>query len=493
MPDSVSTSVKRVLNLVSESVFVVALVLATLLVTIGMISRTHRLSNVAAYLPVETEALVVANLENYDEAPVLLSEFMGQALVNYDWFARDVALAWVDGEMIQFIDVNSRSQAQNFMDSLMIEDEVMIDHVDYKCFEVSQPQCYRFEGGFLVLGTPEALDLLEPGLEGENKYQNVRHRLSYNSSLFAYVDTKSISQSFLASLGDLSIVEPGYMETVLRIFPAYGASVKMKNNEWTSETFIPVDKEALGNVAFLHPNIKFTRELAKYSTEGFQYEWSGVEMWTQVETLVNHVDGLNPAAAIVLDENVHSLWKTHFGEASLDDFGTLFDQEQYLAWSTDEDFLWMLKIDSEEDHELALSLKDFFLEGYTHTEVITNESGEQIARNKSLSATKETYKGDAYFKIDTGYYIAVLDEIAITTDNETLFFSTLDKFNGRTGLRSLDEVSSILLGADHFLRLDMTIFPESHIIHLLLPKVTSSTFSVKVFDDGIYNRSILQF
>lgn len=493
MPDSVSTSVKRVLNLVSESVFVVALVLATLLVTIGMISRVHRLSNVAAYLPAETEALVVTNLESYSDAPALLSDFMGASLLTYDWFARDVALAWVDGEMIQFIDVNSRAQTQNFLDSLMIEDELMIDHADYKCFEVSQPQCYRFEGGFLILGTPDALDLLGPGLEGENKYQNVRHRLSYNSSLFAYVDTQAMSHAFLTSLGDLSIVEPGYLETVLHIFPAYGASVKMKEGEWTSETFIPVDKEALGDLAFLHPKIKFSRELAKYSTEGFQYEWSGVEAWTQIETLLGHVEGLNPAAAIVLEENVQTMWKTHFGSASLEDFGLLFDQEQYLAWNTDEDFLWMLKVDSDEDHELALSLKDFFLGGYTHTEITTNEVGEQIAQIQSLSATKEKYKGDSYFKVDAGLYIAVLDEIAIASDNETLFFSTLDKFNERSDLRSLDDVGSILLGADHFLRLDMTIFPESHIIHLLLPKVTSSTFSVKVFDDGIYNRSILQF
>jgi hypothetical protein len=289
------------------------------------------------------------------------------------------------------------------------------------------------------------------------------------------------------------MLEPGYLETVLHIFPAYGASIQMKGEEWNSESFIPVDKEALGDVPFLHPNIKFRRELATYSAEGFQFEWSGVELWTQVSTLLAHVEGLNPAAAIVLDENVQSLWKTYFGEAPLENYGSLFDQEQYLAWTSEEDFLWMLTIESDEDYEKALSLKDFFLQNYTHTEVTFNSEGEQMAKNTTLSATREKYKGDDYFNVESEYFIAILDEIAVATDNEALFFETLDKFNGRTERRSLDEVASILLGADHYLRLDMTIFPESHIIHLLLPDVQSSTFSTKVFDDGIYNRSILQF
>lgn len=501
MTDPTPASVKRVLSYASESIFVVALVMVTLLVSIGTFVRMNRLTNVAQFLPENTHAFVVVNAEDYLESvetlPNLFEDFLGQSLEELPWFKRDLALAWIDDEVLQFVEVNSKPQAKIFMDSLMIEDEVMISHQDYKCYEVSQPSCYTFRGHFLVIGPSEALEGLEPGLEADPNYQNVRNRLPYDTSLFAYVNADLVRQDFLTSLGEMSIWEPGYLESVLQIFPAYGIAVKMTPEEWTSESFIPVDKSVLGGAAFFHPKVKYHGDLAQFAPEGFQFEWSGTELHSQYITLMSHLEKLNSAASIVLGEEIQSIWAKHFGAASLEGFGPILDQEQLIAWTPNESMIWMLEIDNEEDRALALSLKDYFLASYKHSEPITNEKGEVLAQNQALDASKVDYKGDSYIQITANgvprYFLAVLDDLAIASNNSEYFFETLDRWNGRADLRDLSQIRPVLLGADQSLRLDMTIYPESHIINLLLPGVETWINSTKTFDDGIYSRSILLY
>jgi len=497
MPESVPTSVKRVLNILSESIFIMALVLVILLVTIGTLSRVNRLANVAQFLPAGTEAFVVVNLDDYgmDPSP-LLTDFYEHDLQSLEWFGRDVALAWVDGEMMKFIEVNSRPQAERFMEDLLIEDEVFIDHADYHCYSVAQPECYTFRGRYLVLGLPAALDLLEPGLESTIAYQNVRHRLPYNGSIFAYVDTMSVRQNFLTSLGDLSVWEPGYLESILHIFPVYGVSVEVEGEEWKSESFIAVDKSALGDEAFFHPSIKFNGELMAYAPEGFEFEWSGVEMGAMLERLNTHLENLNPAAALVLNENINSYWSQYFGDADIQEYGPLLDQEYMLSWNPGGDYVYLLNL-NEEDRDSALKLKDYFIATYQVSNLSTNEKGETIASIDSITASKEKYNGSAYFQMGTegnpSHFLAILDEVIISSNNETHFFETLDRWTGRAETRDLDQVLPMLLGTDFAMSLDMTHLPESHIINVLLPGVKTWMSSTKLFDDGIYIRSHLTY
>ncbi|MFT7183982.1 MAG: hypothetical protein ACI9QC_000308 [Oceanicoccus sp.] len=486
MPETTPASVKRVLSYASESIFIVALVMVTLLVFIGTFVRVNRLSNVAQYLPSETEAFVVMNAEDYLSSvgviPSVFNDILGESIANYDWFKRDIALAWVDGELLQFLEVNSKAQAETFLESLMVEGETMLDHQDYKCYEVTQPNCYAFRGSFLILGSSDALESLDSGLEANSNYQNVRHRLPYNTSLFAYVNAQEVRQDFLISLGELSIWEPGYLESVLRIFPAYGLAVKMENDEWTSESFVPVDKSLLDGEAFFHPEVKFYGNLLAYAPEDLQFEWTGTELHSQLSAMLSHLDTLNSAAGIVLNADLQSQWSKYFGNADLDEFGPILNQEQVIAWTPNESFIWMLEI-QEEDRDLALSLKDFFLATY-------NEG-------QNLEATKEEYNRDSYIEIKENgapkYFLAVLEDLAIASNNSDYFFESLDRWNGRSDLRDIDQMNPVLLGADQAIRLDMTIFPESHIINLLLPGIKTWISSTKTFDDGIYNRSILQF
>ena len=487
MPETTPTSVKRVLSYASESIFVVALVMVTLLVFIGTFVRVNRLANVAQYLPETTSAFVVVNAEDYlksvDTLPSVFTEFLGQPTSELQWFDRDIALAWVDDELLQFVAVNSKAQAETFMESLMVTEESMLDHKDYKCYELSQPICYSFRGKFLVLGSGDALESLSSGLEDNMDYQNVRNRLTYDSSLFAYVNAESVRQNFLTSLGDLSIWEPGYLESVLRIFPAYGLTVDMNKEEWTSESFLTVDKSVIGGEAFFHPDMKFHGDLMNYAPEGFQFEWTGTELHAQYLALLSHLEILNPAAAIVLNENIGSKWAEYFGASDLNVYGQIFNQEQLIAWTPGGSMIWMIEDLDDEDIDLAFSLKDFFIES--------------VGAGKKASASKENYEGNEYIQImingTPSYFLAIIDDFAIASDNSEYFFESLDRWNGRAELRDLSQISPMLLGADQSIRLDMTIFPESHIINLLLPGVQTWISSTKTFDDGIYTRSILKF
>lgn len=497
MSDFESPSVKRALNTLSESIFVVALVMVLLLISLGTLSRFNRLADVAPYLPAETEALVVVNMKEYvQESHALLTDFYGQDLRSLKWFNRDVALAWVNGEMIRFVETSSRSQAEKFMESLRVEGETFLDDQDFKCYSMSQPDCFTFAGKFLVLGSPDALAQLGSGLENTLSYQNVRHRLPYDVSLFAYVDMQSVRQAFLTSLGDLSVEEPGYLESVLRLFPAYGVSVDMKGDEWKSESFVAVNKSQLDEAAFFHPKTKFSGDLLAMLPGGSAFEWSGVDSWSLVSEMHEHLKTLNPAAALVFQEKINSLWSQYFGSASLEEYGVLFNREQAVTWDPEAGFVWMMKL-KEADQEVALNLKDFFIEAYPASTPQIAANGEQIAIPASLSANWETYQGDDYIQMgpegETTHYLAILDDVIVFSDQEAAFFEVMDRWRGRADTRDTSESMPMLLGTDFYTRLDMTGLAESHIINLLLPKVQEWTSTAKLFDDGIYIRSHLNY
>lgn len=349
------------------------------------------------------------------------------------------------------------------------------------------------DGEFLILGSRNALEALKPGLEDSARYQNIRHRLPYDATLFAYANTQEVRQAFATSLGELSFVEPGYLESVLRIFPAFGSSLKREGDEWRSESFVAVDKSMLRDSAFFHPSERHKGRFQEFLPQGHAFEWSGVELLELETSLHAHLETLNPAAALVWEQKMQELWSPYFGDVNREAYASFLNGEQSLVWTPSETFVWMLQIE-EAERELALELNDHFISNYQSPQMRTVSGGEQQASLEVLNASRENHEGDDYFAIGPEgaltHWVAILDEVVIASNDETEFFETLDRYRGRSDLASMDNRQDMLLGTDHQFSLDMTTLPESHIIRMLLPGIAQWTGSVKLFDDGIYLRAL---
>ena len=96
----------------SEGLILVPTVLLLGLILFTLTFRLGALSNVAEILPADTEAFFVVNMEDFavSGSPIsspYFTEFIGTPLAELAWFKRDLAVAWIDGNTIQFLEMNT--------------------------------------------------------------------------------------------------------------------------------------------------------------------------------------------------------------------------------------------------------------------------------------------------------------------------------------------------------------------------------------------------
>ena len=128
------------------------LLLGFLLFTLSF--RLGRLSDLAEILPAETEAFFVVNMEDFaaSGSPVdemYFKEFVGVPLSELTWFKRDLGVAWIDGNVVQFLEVESKQAAEDFFSTLVEGGELTVSSLDedIRCYEI-ESLCFLFQHEF---------------------------------------------------------------------------------------------------------------------------------------------------------------------------------------------------------------------------------------------------------------------------------------------------------------------------------------------------------
>ncbi len=463
MSHSISSFPKRFYTFLSETVFLLSFLAAFSFVALAFFSRINSLSNLAEYLPENTQAFFVVNTQKYiassisDMPNFYWQDFFDQDPLTLKWFKRDIALAWLNNEIVGFIETRSISQADNFMESTLLEGEKFIKNGNISCYDEEFFKCFTYRGDFLVFGSGNALSSLESGLESESSYINVRSRLPYKGDFFAYINFKNMERNSMTLLS----------EYLPEVFPTFGISIKMKLGEWDAESFLAVDKSLLKGDALFRPNFTLQSKIASLIPQDSALKWSGVEAGSFILSLMDNLPDLD------LPDNLEAIFKN---------YTSLLDGEQTLSWKSDGGFLWILEVDDPKS-DLTLGLKDEIVSYFT-------------SKDPNLRPEIKTYYDDEYYLLESKegkIYFAAMQDIILLSQNKDDFFSILDSLRYSQDRSKMEEQVPLLSGGQQSLSLDMTILQKSPIMSTLFKREGSLTAGVKIFDDGFYFRSHFVF
>jgi hypothetical protein len=468
---------ERIKRFLPEGIFVAALVLLLLMISLTTFMRLTGLPNVAEILPAEgTSAFITINTEDYlasveNPSPLITD------LTNTEISGDHIAFAYIQGELVPLIEVNSKFKAKNFLETAQITDYIFL-----KKFLVMTPtQTVR-----------TALESVNDGaatVESTSWHQNARGRLPYSASAQAFADLRTSRTNLVQLLGEIGYYEPGYLETILQIFSSGGVSIKMTPEAWDAELFVAVDKDQINGEAFFSHKLKYRKEFIELPSKEYAFEWGGHDLSSQLLQMSELLAILNPSASLFFDGAVQEKAKTYFGsEISLEELCLILTDEYYFGWTPGETATLIL----ETDQETAETLKDLFAANYIFSENYSSSNGEIRATNSNLEGTSAEYNGDRYYRFGVGentlLRLAILEDSSIMSTSEDEFFAILDKIQTGQNLTSSSDLGSLLIGADELTAINLALFPEEHILRTLLDNFDKISSSRKIFDDGVYSR-----
>lgn len=504
--------------------------------------RMTSLMDAAEILPgEETEGFIVFDVQAYLDSGVqfdgeIQTEMLSFLSADTSWFGGDAALAMVGGELVTIYEAKTHSKADNFLNSMLVEGEefeiVHGENTNHKisCFPISHPNCFILTGRKLIISqSVEALQAVAsvqdgtPSVEQTETYQNARGRLPYFGDAFIYMDLQSARMEFIKYMSTLGLIQPGYLETMLHIFPSLAMTIDMEPTHWTAELFAAVNKDALDGEAFFHHDQSYKRNLLGLGhddsadhdeAQDFALEWGGQDLTAQLQRMSEILTLLNSSAAIVFDSNLAEWSRMWFGEqAQLEDLYQLLEGEYYLGYtpaeyaspdlSTPQLFL-ALELPNEAAKLQAEAFKDSFASSYKIMTTVTGQGGETYAEYQALTGQASSLDGGEY---GTGHHykftiadengestdqhfldIAILDSLLVVSTSQERFQTAVDTIQAGQSPEKFDTSGLSLWGADEVTTLNLEFFTEAPILSL----VQSVTTTRKIFHDGIYARYAIE-
>jgi hypothetical protein len=411
--------------------------------------------------------------------------------------------AQVNGTALTFLEVNSSQDAENYLLSLRAEGEELTEQEATRslwstvtCYPSSPNPCFTWMGDLLILSEDESLLVtLQKVAAGEQasvkdspNYQNVRSRLASWNGGFAYFDLQKLLPYYTE---DFSIFKP-----LLALYPAFGTSLKPQGDSWSAESFLAVDKTLIDNSAYWHPTEKYTATLLPWTSDTLAVEWGGRELGEQVQQMQTLLQKRTPEGAGLFAEKLQTQLQNLFGsETTFTELLPLLDGEQYFAFTPGSDFLFLTQFDSDAEVTQALALKDLFATHYLFAKTFQTESGETQAKLTSL--TESTGQNENYqyytFSVEDEEVATVIitEKLAIVAQKQETAFATLDRVLGKTAPRPVDSLDSILSGSNELFTVHCLLLPDGSILKTLLGDFATITTARKLFDDGIFARSLV--
>lgn len=516
---------------VSEGLLVASVLLAALIFVFFIFVRSQKLPNLAEILPADdTYGFVSLSIEDYLKSAAKLPEtspfatsklqipfeyYLGGDYSKLDFIADDLGFAYVSEQPVLVFKIKSKKKALAYMKTNLMENEELTENDDagpsIYSYPLSHPESFAFINNLLVM-TPDipTLELIVSASKGRlanvestADYKNLRSRLPYYSSGFAYINLPKTRLHIAQAMAKAGINEPGFMEAVFQLFPAFGATINMSAEGWNLQTFTAVDKSRIGGKALFRYDTKYEQNLLPYLPDGFLFEWGGHNLKAQVFRMIDLLTNLHSGAALIFESGLQAAAERYFGEGiDLDtEVYPLLDGEFLYAYGNS--FILILGLDEGEDVQ-AYKLRDLFARAYQYASNIQVEvelDGKKITETQAklnpITQTELTYEGHSYARWTAGEQfvadIAILDGKAIISGNDKDLFNLLDAMDGRTAGRSLRDYGQLLSGSDEISILHTGLIPDGNILRAFFDGFTSFATTRKVFDDGIFTRHSLLF
>ena len=512
---------------VSETLLAASVLLAILIFVFFVFVRTQKLPNLAAILPADaTYGFATLSINDYlnsaDNLPetslfapsnlqVPFEYYLGSDYSKLDFIGDDLGFAYVNEYPVFFFKIKSEKKAMNYMKTLLVEGETLTENAEIYSYPVSHPAAFTFLKGLLVISPDtDVLKSIAAAAKGEvenvestGDYKNLRTRLPYYSSGFAYLNLPKTRLHIAQAMAKTGINEPSFMEAVFQLFPAFGATVDMGAGIWRIQTFTAVDKSRIGGVALFKYDTKYEQNFLPYLPEGFLFEWGGHNLKAQTFRMMDLLNNLHSSAALLFESGLQAAADKYFGEGMdlAAEVYPLLDGEFLYAFNNS--FVLMLELDEGENSQ-AYKLRDLFARTYRYKNEIPVEveiDGQKISETRAelspISQSEMNYEGRDYVQWKAGdtlvANIAILSDMVIITGNDKDFLSILDVKDGRGEGRSLRDYGQLLSGSDEISVLHTELIPEGNVLRAIFDGFTSFATTRKVFDDGIFTRHSLLF
>lgn len=355
-----------------------------------------------------------------------------------------------------------------------------------RCY-YAQGLCFRFIKDFVAVSiSSEALATLgghTPRLEDNPHYQNVRGRLGHLQSGLAFVnlgETQPELSSWAAQIG----LPQTFTQSILQIFPAWGASVRMESTGWYAESFTAVNKGLIRG-AYFHPTEKYEQKFLPW-TKPFAWEWGTHDLAAQITRMQEIFTELSSTGAMIFSSSLETQFSEIFGPTTLPELLPLLDDESYFGWTNPNDFLFILALETVEDGQSAQTLKNRFVQNFRYKRIYTAEKGEQKAELVPLTEISK----DGFLLLmagdETVAALAFTEDAMLVAPDAAVLQAALDRRSGQSG-RHLE----VLPGATEIWILDGAFLPEANILKTHLSTLTRLMSTRKIFDDGVFTRTSL--
>lgn len=487
-------------------------------------------SNLAEHLPAE-ETVAYLELEDVELPEKLNSQGAQEKLLEalHQYFQFDLkpalegfgtgkvayALMDVEGEAnkpILFVEAKSKSAAQDYFKSLMLESETLESSEDEKeifTFSQGQPYYFRFFDRFVALSSEsEVLEKLsETGnqfLSQNANYQKTINNLPRDAWMIGYLNVSKLQLEELSGLKN--ILEP--------LKPAvhnFGIAVRKNEDGFHFNTFLNVNKDLLP--AGTPEEGTFTHELTDFlPADNIALYVGGRNLAEEWQSTLETISNLNPSYGLILEGLLRAQTDKAFGaEVDLrNDLYPLFEEEYALMLGDSDQGKEVELILAHNDQAFVERKMEKMAQGFEtiastfepKVSVVSlpdgTESRELVPDDTSIEKTDKEIAGHQTYCTKVGtktaFCYAVTEDKVLMTNSEKLLEKSLtksaDMLSSTTSFASATENLSHVTDEITYLNFDRFIayFEEKPILQLLKPmtaNLDSATWVKQYFDDGV--------
>lgn len=528
----------------SEGLLVACLILIMTILVFFTVVRINRLPDLATIAP-ESQTLAFTAIsatdylksvssipkENILASPFMQSNFstlFGAELNNKKWFSGDLGVIFLKDSTVTLLSTRSRKKTIEYFIDFGMQNPVGKEKSKDSILKISKtgrtkiysfsntyPMNFAFFGNMVAISNSiDALQLLAqtkngdvPSVDSDNDYRNVRSRLPYSASAFIYVNTPQSRKKLIQYASKIGATEPGFLEPVLNVFPAFGATISMEADGWYMESFAAANKSSLKN-GLLREETKYEKRFLSWSPENFTFEFGGNNVRTDIDRIRDLVHQTNPMTSLLIDSVLRSKMNKFFGDNTdlESEIYPLMDEEYWFGFNpnNENDFALILGINEEEESK-AYNLKDRFVINYRLSKPVTREvkmfNGNTVTELQAdlIGMTQETgeHNGIKYSRIFAGdkdiAFIAIRPNTLIMSAKESTLFEILDKMEGASDPRPMYQLDSLISGSEEMMNVNFSKLSQENALFTETRGLSQMMTSRKIFDDGIFSRTSLLF
>src|SRR3989339_28495 len=452
------------------------------------------------------------------------------------WFGSQIAIALIADtnqsiEKIYFLEYQSRSEAEKFLNSLTVEDESLSretyeGHTIYS-YSLSQNFSACFISNYMVISqNAEILKLIIDSSKGSSSnlkslsaYNTIADNLPYDATGIAFWNVELYPDLAASYLPIYDMIPEALIAPVMSIFNGFGAAIQANADGFYIQTYTSVDKELLADNSYFSLVKKYNADLATFIPSEPEMFFGGENLQGEIAKTVSVFQQFNESAAIIFEGILRGAIKDYFGDSIDvdDDVYPIFEDEYAISAYENEEgvkkYLILVGLGDSEEKQIHIdTLKQGFLtqqiysEPYVKTYVLQDgsEGKEVVADLVEILNEQVVYGSNTIdmFYLSNGTslaYMTVLNNtLAISTDLD-LLKQSVDLMNG-SGSESFEDtenmlaLTSIIGSADEASVIDIGAMKDSEFWGIEFFSPFSSISSGKnFFDDGIATFHMLHY